>query len=418
MINSNDLKNEAISDLKLKFFGALMAFKYLSEDLNAFQTPSLKDELKKLKSDYNEKICLIKKQENDIINLKKQLMEIKDEYELNTNLFVDKLNKLNSSIVEYKNDNIRLQSNDDELRVENEKFKEHINSLEMRLKEKIIEIEKLSNCDKNLIDEINSLKIALEIKNNDLSELRNKYNSLYNKNEYYNEIDLKLKKYMHDVENLKEILKNKHQYEQNINEQNRILAMKVEKKNRENQRLSMQNEELQFRLISQPNLSTCILDSIEKKKEEKYIENEYLEENEQVQINNTLVTLRRKPKTKSSFIPHSAQLPFNTSDRCLRPISADYSLKTENCVLEDLKIPLFNDYAFEKKTDRSSYLFLSMFYENEEELVAAATSKSFEFNSNDDLMSKSEPCINFNSSFTISDLENDNSENNIISEDN
>ena len=223
---------------------------------------------------------------------------------------------------------------------------------------------------------------------------------------------------MHDVENLKEILKNKHQYEQNINEQNRILAMKVEKKNRENQRLSMQNEELQFRLISQPNLSTCILDSIEKKKEEKYIENEYLEENEQVQINNTLVTLRRKPKTKSSFIPHSAQLPFNTSDRCLRPISADYSLKTENCVLEDLKIPLFNDYAFEKKTDRSSYLFLSMFYENEEELVAAATSKSFEFNSNDDLMSKSEPCINFNSSFTISDLENDNSENNIISEDN
>ena len=114
----------------------------------------------------------------------------------------------------------------------------------------------------------------------------------------------------------------------------------------------------------------------------------------------------------------SAQSHFSSINSSLRPISVDYDLKAENSsVFDDVKMPsLSNDYNFEKHLDRSSYLFLSMFYENnEDELVAGgATSKSFEFNSNDDLMSKSEPCMNFNSSFTISDFENDNCDNNYM----
>jgi hypothetical protein len=71
----------------------------------------------------------------------------------------------------------------------------------------------------------------------------------------YNELNLKLRGHKQEIEQLNEALKNKADSERRTNEQNRNLLMKIEMKNKENQRLSMANEQLQFRLQSQSSLS-------------------------------------------------------------------------------------------------------------------------------------------------------------------
>ena len=65
--------------------------------------------------------------------------------------------------------------------------------------------------------------------------------------------------YKQEVENLSEVIKKKEELERKTSETNQILSRKIEMKSKENQRLSMQNEQLQFRLQSQPNLNECSL---------------------------------------------------------------------------------------------------------------------------------------------------------------
>lgn len=122
-------------------------------------------------------------------------------------------------------------------------------------KDKDERIQRLLDIQRNLEKEIESLKAALDIKNLDLFELRTKNNELVTQVDNYNELNMKLRRYKQEVEQLNAILKNKQEAERRASEHNRLLAMKIEVKNRENQRLSMQNEQLQFRLQSQPNLS-------------------------------------------------------------------------------------------------------------------------------------------------------------------
>ena len=100
-----------------------------------------------------------------------------------------------------------------------------------------------------------SIVKALCIKNSDLFDLRTRNNELTTKLEGFNELNIKCRRYKQELEQANAILANKQEAEKQASENNRMLAMKIEVKNRENQRLSMQNEQLQFRLQSHPNLS-------------------------------------------------------------------------------------------------------------------------------------------------------------------
>lgn len=137
------------------------------------------------------------------------------------------------------------------------------NELELRVKEceealakdKDERIQRLLDIQHNLEKEIESLKAAIDIKNSDLFELRAKNNELTTKVDNYNEVNMKLRRYKQEAEQLGAILKNKQESERRVSENNRLLALKVEAKQKENQRLSMEMEQLQFRLHSQSNLS-------------------------------------------------------------------------------------------------------------------------------------------------------------------
>lgn len=122
-------------------------------------------------------------------------------------------------------------------------------------KDKDERIQRLLDIQRTLEKEIESLKAAIDIKNIDLVQLRTKNNELVTKVENYNELNIKLRRSKQEIEQLNAILKNKQDAERRATEHNRVLTMKIEAKAKENQRLSMQNELLQFRLQSQPNLS-------------------------------------------------------------------------------------------------------------------------------------------------------------------
>ncbi len=74
-------------------------------------------------------------------------------------------------------------------------------------------IQRLVDIQRNLEKEIESLKTALDIKNADLFELRTRNNELTTKLDNYNELDIKYRRYKHELENLHSILENKKEQE-------------------------------------------------------------------------------------------------------------------------------------------------------------------------------------------------------------
>ena len=100
-------------------------------------------------------------------------------------------------------------------------FKSENIDLEARVKEceealskdKDERITRLLDIQHNLEKEIESLKAALDIKNLDLFDLRTKNNELVTQFDNYNELNMKLRRYKQEVEELKAILKNKQEAE-------------------------------------------------------------------------------------------------------------------------------------------------------------------------------------------------------------
>jgi hypothetical protein len=137
--------------------------------LDGFKAPGLQIQLNELKKCNFEQICLIDKQENDFRGLNNKFDELKIEYELNLENFMKKINTKYDLIDEIQNENLNLIEKYKQFENENLKLKQKIDLNKFKLKEKLIEIEKLLNFNKNSINEVNSLKIALDIKNGDLS---------------------------------------------------------------------------------------------------------------------------------------------------------------------------------------------------------------------------------------------------------
>ena len=287
-----ELKNTTIS-----FDAISVAFKYLANDLNGFEANILRKKLDSTRIKHNEQTKSLQseieitqeqlnKTQTELNNLINESNQVKQKYDtqisqleednkINLNLkdmehdlIVRDLKKekelivkkLNTQIDQMKSDGDKLVN---ELREQiqlnqSEKYdlETKIHELEETLtKSKDDRIQRLQNKNVNLEKEIESLKAALDIKNSDLSDLRTKNNQLETQMENYNELKFKLNRYKQEIENLKAVLKNKQDIERRTSEHNRLLAMRIEMKDRENQRLSMANEQLQFRLQSNPNLS-------------------------------------------------------------------------------------------------------------------------------------------------------------------
>jgi chromosome segregation ATPase len=297
-------RTKELSMLKLKlkethvsFEAVTIAFKYLSCDLNGFEVTSLRSKLSSTKRKHDERVramtseieekekrlqttheslARLNQESNETkAKLEKQLATLEEEYKTQLGLVNMEHELIVKDLKQEKETSVkRLNKVIDAMKIENEKtvfeLKEQLENktsvnaeLEGRVREfeetlakdKDERIQRLLDSQRNLEKEIESLKAALDIKNLDLFDLRTKNNELTTKLENYNELNMKVRRYKQEVEQLSAILKNKHEAERRTSEHNRLLALKIEVKNKENQRLSMANEQLQFRLQSQPNLS-------------------------------------------------------------------------------------------------------------------------------------------------------------------
>jgi hypothetical protein len=298
-------RTKELSLLKLKlretvisFDAIAIAYKYLSVDLNGFEVTSLRKrlngnkrasemQLKRLTLEIDEKEKLLQTSKENLDRLALEASETKIQHDKHVAFLEEELKiQLNLKQMEHdlivkdlkqdKDVNIRrLQKLLDAQKSEFEKAIDDLNeSLESKVsenadlnqkikefeetlaKDKDERIQRLLDTQHNLEKEIESLKTALDIKNLDIFDLRTKNNELITKVDNYTDMNMKLRRYKQEVEQLTATLNKKQEAERQTSEYNRQLSMKIEVKQKENQRLSMANEQLQFRLQSHPNLSS------------------------------------------------------------------------------------------------------------------------------------------------------------------
>jgi len=100
----------------------------------------------------------------------------------------------------------------------------------------------------NLQQEIDSLKTVVEMRTSEVHELRAEKVKLEEKLEQFDQQQQSIKKFTAQVEDLKEQLTAKCDIEQKIMEENRHLHQLVQKENFEKKRLSMENEQLSWKM--------------------------------------------------------------------------------------------------------------------------------------------------------------------------
>jgi len=100
----------------------------------------------------------------------------------------------------------------------------------------------------NLQQEIDSLKTVVEMRTSEVHELRTEKVKLEEKLEIFDQQQISIKKFTAQVEDLKEQLTAKCDIEQKIMEENRHLHQLVQKENFEKKRLSMENEQLSWKM--------------------------------------------------------------------------------------------------------------------------------------------------------------------------
>lgn len=100
----------------------------------------------------------------------------------------------------------------------------------------------------NLQQEIDSLKTVVDMRTSEVHELRAEKVKLEEKLEQFDQQQISIKKFTAQVEDLKEQLTAKCDIEQKIMEENRHLHQLVQKENFEKKRLSMENEQLSWKM--------------------------------------------------------------------------------------------------------------------------------------------------------------------------
>jgi len=100
----------------------------------------------------------------------------------------------------------------------------------------------------NLQQEIDSLKTVVEMRTSEVHELRAEKVKLEEKLELFDQQQVSIRKFTAQVEDLKEQLTAKCDIEQKLMEENRNLHQLVQKENFEKKRLSMENEQLSWKM--------------------------------------------------------------------------------------------------------------------------------------------------------------------------
>ncbi|CAD5112759.1 DgyrCDS1977 [Dimorphilus gyrociliatus] len=101
---------------------------------------------------------------------------------------------------------------------------------------------------KHLPDEIRSLKAVLDMKNEEISAQRQKIARYESRLEELEILRRKVEDLKRDVENKQAIIEMKAEYEKDIVDKHQKLLRKFEKESKANKRLSMNNEELEYKL--------------------------------------------------------------------------------------------------------------------------------------------------------------------------
>ncbi|XP_071950599.1 uncharacterized protein [Antedon mediterranea] len=101
---------------------------------------------------------------------------------------------------------------------------------------------------KDLPDEVESLKTVLELRNKDIHDLRRQKMELEKELEVIPEQEEKIKKYERRIEELTVIVGKKVDFERQLSSEHRALKESLDKQSTEKKRLSMENEELVWKL--------------------------------------------------------------------------------------------------------------------------------------------------------------------------
>jgi len=400
------------------FDSIAVAFKFVSHSLDGFASPYLKAQLETMAKKHDEEIKYLNGQiddkENCVQLAQKTLNEFVNKFnenKVNYEIEIDtlkvkqkndmdqlkgKLNKENETNVKNLNNEIDVLKVDNQSMVN--QLHEHLYQLqELREKLKTCEeelactrderISKLKEGKRTLEREIESLKTAIDIKNKDIADLRTRNNELYTKCENFDEIQLRCDQYKCQIEQLNEAIRRRREEERRVSEQNRQLAQTIDVKNREHLRLSMQYEELQYRLQSQPNLSTEVYDE---------------EENE----NPSCMTTNLNSNNASTPANHYATSVVKLRSKSLKTTPANNSSAKKHSYLigvsnfsnnSSMKIQHFRPVSesFDFNIDRDAMITRSMF-ENDSEINTSQDEHN---------MTKSVPCINITSENTNKEIE-------------
>lgn len=303
----------------------------------------LKMQLKITKAKYDEQIERLNKtiddKEKKLVEIEKSLNEAlcklsdkEKEYDGKIIKINEKhLNEINECQVELNEQNQMVESLNNEL---NEKHQ-----LIIELEKKVTEYEETLNKNKEerlqesldrqvlLEKEIESLKAAIEIKNIDLFDLRCKNNDLTTKNDELTKLIPELQRQKCRIENLEEMYMNKSDEAKRLAEQYEILKSTIDESRRENKRISMRMEELQFKLKSTATTKSCKLnyeDSINDNEANSVFDDETTP-SQSSESNSSEVRLRSK-----SFYNNQISYYINHCNSCTCPTVSTKNIHANN----------------------------------------------------------------------------------------
>ena len=241
-----ELKQNLVS-----FDAITVAFNYLSNNLNGFEAPTARRQLRLNQIKHDERVntirteidakeeelrtvrdqlcALTKESDERVQELQRRAAEMEKEHNIQAGFMKAEHELLVKSLSEEKDLKLKaLNKSMETMRSEHEKDKfEWSEQLESKINENVELERRVRECEEtlakdkderfqrlldaqhNLEKEIESLKAAIDIKNTDLFELRARNNELTTKVDNYNELNMKLRRYRQEVEQLNAILKNK-----------------------------------------------------------------------------------------------------------------------------------------------------------------------------------------------------------------
>jgi len=285
----DSLQTGSINKLRLDLKNAEMFCKNKKEETNSLQTTlenertvhkssieQLKTSCELIKSQLNEK------HKTEMLSVESELLksieENKKAFDLEFSNFKEKVDF--EKIQVDSNHQKTLYQLKGEHKLEEEKYKkahaEENECMELVIKDmkhKITELEStlLNSSDYkvksahekmiNLQQEIQSLKMVVEMRTEDIHAQRAENIKLEEKLELFDLTKVNIKKSQAQVEDLKEQLSSKTEFEQELIEENRNLQKLILKENSEKKRLSMENEQLSWKITNGKECTSLLGDS-------------------------------------------------------------------------------------------------------------------------------------------------------------